>query len=276
MEINKLIKATKKPELYNPGTASMWEDEYISTQLLDVHLNQNMDLASRKKSTIASTIDWMLSKVPGDKLKILDLGCGPGLYTEKLAEKGHDVTGVDFSANSIRYAKNSAGRKKLNISYLRENYLDLQEEGKFDLIIMIFTDFGVLPPDQRKTVLTNIYRALKPGGKFLFDVLNENYKPPRSKGWQLSDRGFWRNGPHLALTETFYYDEQKVALSQHTIVDDDGKIGVYRFWAHVFSHAALIKILALRGFISTECHDKVIPDGDLYRSEDVTFCITTK
>ena len=92
----------------------------------------------------------------------------------------------------------------------------------------------------------------------------------------MSDKGFWRDGPYLVLTESFYYEEQKVALSQHTIIDDDEKLDVYRFWIHTFSHADLKKILSLQGFISAQCHDKVIPDCDMYRSESVTFCITAK
>ena len=139
-------------------------DEYISTQLLKTHLNPDMDLASRKDATISLTVEWILEKAPGDRLNILDLGCGPGLYTEKLAEKGHQITGMDYSANSIRYAGESAGRKKLNIFYTQQNYLELNEENRYDLILMIFTDFGVLPPDQREILLANIYRALKPGG----------------------------------------------------------------------------------------------------------------
>jgi len=276
MKIKELIKTAQKPEIYTPGTASMWEDEYISTQLLAVHLNQDIDLASRKESTIASTIDWMLDKVPGDKLNILDLGCGPGLYTEKLAQKGHDVTGMDFSANSIRYAQESARSKNLNISYAQQNYLDLHVESQYDLIIMIFTDFGVLSPDQREILLANIYGALKPGGKFLFDVLNDNFTQSGSKEWELSTKGFWRNGPYLALSESFYYAEQKVVLSQHTIIEDGGEMEVYRFWNHTMSHADLEKILALQGFRATHCYDRVIPDCDMVRSEAVTFCIAKK
>ncbi len=86
----------------------MWTDEYISTQLLETHLNQATDLASRKESTISSTMEWILQKVPGNRMSILDLGCGPGLYTERLAQKGHIVTGIDFSENSISHARKSA------------------------------------------------------------------------------------------------------------------------------------------------------------------------
>ncbi len=101
MNIKKLINTVQKPKIYTPGTALMWVDEYISTQLLATHLSQEVELASRKETTISSTIEWILNKVVGDRLNILDLGCGPGLYTEKLAERGHLVTGMDFSSNSI-------------------------------------------------------------------------------------------------------------------------------------------------------------------------------
>lgn len=278
MNITKLIQTAEKPEVYAPGTALMWVDEYISTQLLETHLSQDIELASRKDSTIAFTVDWILQKVPGDGLKVLDLGCGPGLYTEKLAERGHTVTGMDFSSNSIRYAKGSASKKELDITYIRKNYLELEEESRYDLILLIFTDFGVLTPDHRDVLLSNIYRALKPGGTFIFDVLNENseLKDSVSKDWELSSHGFWRNTPYLAIAESFYYEEQKVTLNQHIVIEENGGTEVYRFWIHTYTHAELEKIISSAGFTTTECYDNVIPDSNMCRSRAVTFCIATK
>jgi len=77
MKIQQIVKTAQKPELYSQGTAVMWVDEYISTQLLETHLSQDIDLASRKETTISSTIEWILNKVPGDNQNILDLGCRP-------------------------------------------------------------------------------------------------------------------------------------------------------------------------------------------------------
>lgn len=278
MNIKKIIDTAQKPEIYTPGTALMWVDEYISTQLLEVHLSQDVELASRKETTIFSTVDWILSKVPGDRLNILDLGCGPGLYTEKLTESGHFVTGMDFSSNSINYAKESANRKKLDINYVQQDYLELEEENRYDLILLIFTDFGVLTPDQREILLSNIYRALKPGGTFVFDVLNENTgeMTAASKDWELVEKGFWRNCPYLALTESFYYEKQNVTLNQHIIIDEDGGTEIYRFWIHTFSHITLSGIIISAGFGSVECFDSVIPDSDMCCSQSVTFCIATK
>lgn len=278
MNIEKLTKIVRKPEIYTPGTSLMWVDEYISTQLLETHLNQDVELASRKETTISSTVEWILKKVPGDRLNILDLGCGPGLYTEKLAERGHIVTGMDFSSNSIHYAMESAIRNKQNISYKQQNYLELDEENQYDLILLIFTDFGVLTPGERKILLNNIYRALKHGGTFLFDVLNENsaMKESESRDWELVGKGFWRNHPYLALNESLYYEKQKVTLNQHIIIDEGGGTEVYRFWIHTFTHIDLNEIMSSAGFNSTECYDSVIPDSDMYSSRSVTFCIVTK
>ena len=278
MNINTLLKAAQKPKIYTPGTALMWVDEYISKQLLQVHLSQDIELASRKESTITSTIDWILSTVPNDTLSILDIGCGPGLYTEKLAERGHVVTGMDFSVNSIEHAKESARSKNLDTTYIKQDYLLLDEENSYDLIMMIFTDFGVLSPEQREQLLNNVYRALKPGGVFLFDVLNENsqVKAPKPKEWELSEGGFWRKEPYLAMTESFYYEDEAVSLSQHIVMDDVGGLEVYRFWIHTFTNDDLIAIASSAGFNKSNCYERILPDSVMYRSEDVTFCVATK
>lgn len=278
MNIEQIIRAAQKPEIYTPGTALMWVDEYISTQLLEIHLSQDIELASRKKSTITSTIEWILQKVPGNGLNILDLGCGPGLYTEQLAQRGHIVTGMDFSSNSINYAKESASNKELDITYNQLNYLELEDKNKYDLVLLIFTDFGVLAPDQREILLSNIYRALKPGGTFVFDVLNDNYdaKVAGSNDWELSEKGFWRDSPYLALSESFYYEKQKVTLNQHIVIDQDRGAEVYRFWMHNFSNSDLGAILLSAGFSTTEYYDGILPDSDMYSSSSVTFCMTTK
>ena len=277
MNIKQLIQLAEKPEIYKKGTAVMWTDEYITTQLLETHLNQATDLASRKESTISSTIEWILKKVPGNRLKILDLGCGPGLYTERLAQKGHIVTGIDFSENSVSHARKSAKELGLKISYRCQDYLTMDDKSSFDLVIMIFTDFGVLDPDQRISLLQNVYRVLKPGGTFLFDVLNDNYAGTADyRSWETAEKGFWRPTTYLALHEGIYYSDQKVVLSQHVVIDERGESEIYRFWTHLFSDNDLKGILDANKFTEPAFYKDVIPDSDGYRSGDVTFCIAAK
>jgi len=281
MKLFDLINISGKPKLYEKGTAVMWTDKYISNQLLDIHINSEIDLASRKKSTIEKTVNWILNmtKQPGkEKLNILDLGCGPGLYSQRLAEKGHRVTGVDFSKCSIEYAQNEAKKNNLNISYRHQNYLELTDENKYNLVILIYTDFGVLLPKEREQLLVNINRALKPGGSFIFDVLNDKNIEQKitPKNWELTEKGFWRNIPYLSLSESFLYEEHKVLLSQHLVIDNHDRSDIYRFWIHFFSHTYLENILGKNGFENMSFYENVLPEGDLWNGDNVTFCVTTK
>jgi 2-polyprenyl-3-methyl-5-hydroxy-6-metoxy-1,4-benzoquinol methylase len=276
MDIKTILQA-HKPKLYEKGIAVMWTNKYISTQLLEIHLNSDVDLASRKEDTIDSTVGWIFDNVPGDKLNILDLGCGPGLYTEKYAQRGHAVNGIDFSENSISYAINSAKERSLNISYRCQDYLSLYDVNRYDLITMIFTDFCVLEPRDRDILLQNVFRALKPGGTFLFDVMNDDYAGiSESRSWEAADKGFWSPCPYLALSENIYYKDEKVILSQHIVIDEKGETEIYRFWSHLYSNNDLAQILSIHNFLNPNFFENVIPDSVNYRSGDVTFCITTK
>lgn len=269
------LKYNTRPVLYERGTAVMWTDPHISLQLLQIHLNPELDLASRKYTTIEGTAQWISSKVPKKQMNILDLGCGPGLYSEIFSQQGHMVTGVDFSKNSIDYAKQEADKKGLDITYLNQNYLELDvPEDHFDLVTLIYCDLGPLVPSERDQLLGNIKKALKPGGMLIFDVLNDkNLKSKvNPKSWEIAEQGFWRSSPYLALSESLLYEEDKVILSQH-IICEDNKTDVYRFWTHFFSHDDLEKILQPYGFSDISYHEDVLPEGDIWNGSNVTFCI---
>ena len=264
MNIEKLIKFSKKPDLYEKGTHNMWTDDYISKQLLHVHLNPDIDLASRKEESIDKTLNWIISQYGKESGDILDLGCGPGLYTAKLAEKSYNVTGIDFSSNSISYAKKTAKEKKLNINYICENYLNLNMDNKFDLIIMIYCDFGVLSFKERELLLSKIHRLLKPNGIFIFDSLNENAieKIDFNKSWEIAENGFWSETPYVALSETFHYSENRAILSQHILIEESEEKN-YRFWNHYFNDKDINNIIKKFKFYNYERFENLIDDDGI-------------
>ena len=275
MNITDIINNSNKPQLYEKGDSVMWTDSHISKQLLNVHLNSEIDLASRKTNTIKSTVEWILRSADLRNLNILDLGCGPGLYSELLAKDGHKVTGVDFSSHSIRYAKKEAEKKNLDIAYINANYLELElDENSFDLVILIYTDFGVLQPFERNQLLDLIKKVLKPEGTFIFDVLNDKSIESKTspKSWEVSEQGFWKDKPYLALSESYLYEEEKVILYQHILLDEQENIDVYRFWTHFFSHSDLFEILNAYGFSNINFYENVLQKGDSWSGDNVTFC----
>ena len=231
--ITQLIALQQKPAPFTPGEPLFWDDPHISSQMLHVHLNPDIEAASRRPETIDRSVVWLIETLglkPGASL--LDLGCGPGLYVSRFARTGFRVTGVDYSRRSIEYASKYAKENHLDITYRYENYLELKDENKYDAAFLIYGDFCPLNPKQRATLLNNIHRALKPGGKFVLDVSTREHRKRHGNknNWQVLESGFWKPGPHLVLEEGFDYPEQSIWLDQYIIIEANGKTSVYRNW----------------------------------------------
>lgn len=164
--------ALKKPLLYAKSESAFWDDEYISKQMLKAHLNPELEGASRKLDFIERSVVWIKELVnPISYPMLLDIGCGPGIYAERFVKEGYQVTGIDFSRKSIDYARRNALLQGLNITYLFQDYLEMDLENNFDFVTMIYCDYGALSKSDRQVVMRNVYRHLKSGGKFLLDVL---------------------------------------------------------------------------------------------------------
>lgn len=279
MNFERIKKLSEKPELYDQGTAEMWTDPYISQQLLELHIHPDHDIASRSKAKIELITDWILNQTSKDNLEILDLGCGPGLYAELLAQRGHAVTGVDFSENSIIYASQQAKQKQLDIQYMRKNYLELNFKNQFDLVILIYLDFCALLPGERDRLLINVFRALKPGGIFICDVVNDRNieKKIMPTSWAVEKSGFWKNTPYMALNKGYHYPEARVLANHHIIIGDDDTVESYIFWSHYFSIDDMGLILRSKGFEDIENFEHILPDaGDYWNGENITFYLSKK
>ncbi|WP_319579279.1 class I SAM-dependent methyltransferase [uncultured Methanospirillum sp.] len=278
MNISNLLSLTCAPELYEPGTHLMWDDHYISEQLLHIHLDQSTDAASRRITTVTKTVRWIESHLEKSSM-ILDLGCGPGLYDEFLTELGHTVTGVDYSHRSIEYAKSQAAEKGLEITYLNQDYLNMTLDNRFDLVIMIYCDFSVLIPGNRDRLLHHIVNLLNPGGLFIFDILNEHSPEIMNigkKDWDVSEQGFWRPYPYLALSQSFHYPDQHVILEQHAVCSDQSCPEIYRFWNHYYQTEEMKSILKTAGFSEVRTSDQVLPDDAVGQNKMVTFYTAQK
>jgi 2-polyprenyl-3-methyl-5-hydroxy-6-metoxy-1,4-benzoquinol methylase len=249
---NLILQAQKKPEPFTPGEPLFWDDPHISSQMLKAHLNPTNDLASRRPETIQRTVEWLASTLglqTGDSL--LDLGCGPGLYSSRLAEIGLRVTGVDYSRRSIEYARQYAAQHNLNIDYRYQDYLTLEDDSLYDAVLLIYGDYCPLSPTQRNTLLANVRRALKPGGYFVFDVTTRahRHKHGNRNNWYATEQGFWKPGPHLVLEDGFDYPEQFIFLDQIIVIEENNKITIYRNWFQDFSRETITRELEQAGFI---------------------------
>jgi SAM-dependent methyltransferase len=250
LNLDKLLRLQQKPEPFIPGEPLFWNDPHISQQMLAAHLSQKTNAASRKQETIAKTVDWLVEYL-GLKIgqTVLDLGCGPGLYATRLALQGLQVTGVDYSQNSIEYATRSAQEQGLPLIYRYQDYLTITDTAQYDLVLLIYGDFCPLSPEQRSQLLENVKRALKPGGYFVLDVTTRSGRAKwgQKNGWYVLESGFWKPGPHLVLEEGFDYPEQDIYLDQSTVIEADGRLSVYRNWFQDFNADSISRELTRAG-----------------------------
>ena len=275
---DKLEEINSRPLPFQYYTAEeLWNDEHTSMKMLEYHLNESIDLSSRNKDFINRSVKWIVSHFNIDEnTSIADFGCGPGLYTTAFAEHHADVTGIDFSNRSIQYAKEIAAQKRLDITYFRQNYLELETDKRFDLMTMIFCDFCALSPVQRKTLLGKFYTFLKPGGSVLLDVHSLNTFNSRDEiatyeRNQLDN--FWSSENYYGFLNIFKYDKEKVTLDKYTIVEKTRTRVVYN-WLQYFSRDSLREEFENNGFEIEEFYADVA--GAAFSSDSPDMAVVAR
>ena len=273
-----LEEINRRPMPFEFYTASeLWTDEHTSKQMLTFHLNENIDVASRRAAFIDRSVDWIVSRFGVSKdTKVADFGCGPGLYAARLARKQAKVTGIDFSKRSIQYAIEDAERSGLSIRYVNENYLDFETEDRFDLVLMIMCDFCALSPEQRKQMLGKFHKLLKPSGHVLLDVYSlasfEQREEIAKYEWNLLD-GFWSPNKYYGFLNTFKYEKEKVVLDKYTIVEADRLRTVYN-WLQYFDPDAITVEFVESGFKVDELYSDVA--GSIFDAKAGEFAVVAR
>lgn len=265
--IEKLFGLLKKPALWQRSCAPFWDDEHISKGMLEAHLDPNRDAASRRRETIDRSAAWLSAVIPAGS-SVLDLGCGPGLYTERLSAWGYQVTGMDLSRRSIDYAREHDPRSR----YFCKNYLELDSREEFDAATMIYCDYGALTEEERSVLLQRVFRALRPGGMFVFDVFSREHFRDRedTTSWSVQENGgFWSPEPHLCLEASYLYDGGTVAADQCVVVTDHGWTE-YLIWDTAYTEKSLKEELLAAGFQVKDILDDVC--GRPYTGGGDTLC----
>jgi 2-polyprenyl-3-methyl-5-hydroxy-6-metoxy-1,4-benzoquinol methylase len=107
-------------------------------------------------------------------MRILDIPCGFGRHTNRLAVLGHQMTGMDLYPGFLELARRDAEARGVQVDYLQGDMRHLEFESEFDRVMMLFTSFGYFEDDDNFRVLENVARALKPDGLFILDISNRD------------------------------------------------------------------------------------------------------
>lgn len=204
------------------GSKIPWDDPDFSRRMLDSHLSQDHDWASRRASLIERHTNWISGQLRQTPSRILDLGCGPGFYTQALAEAGHRCVGVDFSPASIEHARRQAAKRNLHIDYVQGDIRTHTGDRCFDCILMTFGEFNVFTRQDAAGILRNCAGLLAENGFLLLEA--HTFPAVRDAGeaapsWQRHASGLFSEKPHLCLQENSWNASEATALSRYSIID---------------------------------------------------------
>lgn len=217
--VNRAVPAVPWAE----GEKIPWHDPAFSRRMLREHLSQAHDAASRRAPTIERQVGWIHGALLGERpSRVLDLGCGPGLYTGRLARLGHECVGIDFAPASIAYARAEAEAQGLACHYVEQDIRTAEYGSGYDLAMLLFGEFNVFRPVEARSLLDKMCAALVPGGLLLLEP--HTYAAVRGLGeqpatWTSAEAGLFSDRPHLCLTDSHWDEEQTTATERYYIVD---------------------------------------------------------
>lgn len=228
---------------------TLWTDPHIGRQMLAAHLNPDHDAASRRPATIDATIAWIDARLGLADKRVVDLGCGPGLYARRMALRGASVTGLDFSPVSIGHAMSDipAG---VHLTYELADYLTDPLPGPADIVTLIYGDYCALSPTRRAALLSRIRAILAPGGRLVFDVYSTGQLAGFTEGFEGGPRymnGFWAEGDYFAFKRTLVYPAGSITLERYLVATPDRQFEIFN-WMQYFTPATITAELAAAGF----------------------------
>lgn len=255
-------------------TPQFWDDPHISQRLLASHLDPENPMASRPPEFIDRSVDWLIPALDlQEGSRLVDLGCGPGLYAHRLALRGIQVLGVDVSTRALVYAREQAFQMGLQISYRHGSYLNCDIGSGHDAAILIYEDYSALSPKQRASLLLRIHGALRAGGRILFDVTSaarfSDFTDTTVQEVDLMD-GFWAEPPYVGTHETWTYPELHLVLDRYTI---ETQTATRRFWnwMHCLTFDEVAAELGAAGFTPAGLYGDVT--GGYYTDTTPTFAV---
>ncbi len=250
-----ILNASSAPiRLWDGAYKIPWNDPSFSSRMLQEHLSQQHDLASRRNETIRSQAAWICRTVlPCRSARVLDLGCGPGLYAPCIAAEGHQYCGVDFSPAAIEYARQHHDCSLCR--FVQDDILHACLDGSYNLVMMLYGEYNVFPPKECRQLLQRAYDLLAPGGQFLLEVQRPEIVERAGKSphtWQALESGLFSENPHICLTQPLWVEDKATSVHFFHILEDDTNgskaMTTYRNTTRAWGLDELTSMLASAGF----------------------------
>lgn len=202
---------------------------------------------------IESQVAWIHQVLLGKRsTRILDLGCGPGLCTSRLARLGHTCVGMDCSPAAVRYAASEAAAEQLACRYERRDLRTGMFGTDYGLVMLIYAGLNLFSLQEARQLLIESQAALGEDGLLLLEPYS--YEAVRRLGsysphWATLEHGMFCDAPHLLLTENFWDEATRTTTSRHWVVElITLNVNCYVQSLHAYTELEYRQLLAECGF----------------------------
>jgi SAM-dependent methyltransferase len=254
-----------RPPLEGVGYVKLpWDDPGFSQRMLAEHLDQRHDKASRRLETIDAHVEWIVEELlSGRPGSVLDLGCGPGLYTQRLAAGGCTCRGIDISPSSIEHARTMAPVDGASCTYVLGDITTADLGADHDLAILLFGELNTFRRCDVPELLRRVHLSLRPGGRLLLEVhtrgsvISAGQQPA---GWYTSHGGLFAPGPHLVFHEQQWVEETGVTSTRYFVIEiPSGTVNEYGETLTAYTDADYRRLLTAAGFVDLGDHHAMGP-----------------
>jgi len=180
---------------------------------------------------------------------VLDLGCGTGSMTERMAARGFDMIGVDVSEEMLELADAKRRKSGQDILYLQQDMRNFELYGTVRAIISVCDSLNYIPEEEQLLQVFRLaYNYLDPDGAFLFDM-NTVYKYEKILG----ESTIAENREEGSFIWENYYDEQE-HLNEYDLTiyvqEDDGRYSRFEetHFQRAYETERILKLLDEAGF----------------------------
>jgi SAM-dependent methyltransferase len=247
-----------------PRVHAWWEvffdDDYLRT------------VRSPTREQIARQCDFIEKRVglqPGGTL--LDVGCGLGLQVLELASRGYMGVGLDLSLPMLSRASEEAQSRGLRVNFLHADMREMSFEGAFDAVLCLGTTIGYFDEEANRKIVERLYRALRPGGVLLLDLVNRDYVIRSQPNL------IWFEGDGCVCMEESEFNFFTSRLHvKRTVILDSGRQTENEYSLRLYSLHELGQILNSIGFRVTEVSGRDALPGVFFGQESPNLVIVAE
>lgn len=200
--------------------------------------------------------------------EVLDVACGYGRHAIELVQRGLSVTGVDLSLPLLIRAADESQRRSVAVNFVHNDMREMAFERQFSGAYCMLTSFGYFDDESNLKVAEGIARALKPGGRFLIDVVNRDYIVG-----DLPVRVWWEGDGCVVLEEVDFNFNTNRILTHRSVVFEDGQQLEQEISVRVYSLHELGKLLRQAGFRVIEVSGSIPTRGHFFGSQSRNLLI---